>query len=204
MFARVGSHRGSVQCRSAASPQVLFLLEWSLAYRCAWHLRLAEGWVLFHLLAAGCALLFFSKRCTWPLAVASELLSFPHSVCGHSCSFLRASPLSTCCLWMRRCCFGVRVPALPCGHHSRGEVLFRGASGQHSARCHWSRAPWFSLPMAYLGRPSQSPLGCFDRSAELVESSLPGRGRTWRHSREQKWLAHSANASRDSSRGSHR
>ena len=58
---------------------------------------------------------------------------------------LSSELLSTCCLWMRRCCFGVRVPALPCealvpqpcGHHSRGEALFRRASGQHSARCHW-------------------------------------------------------------------
>ena len=58
---------------------------------------------------------------SWQLVLF--LLSFPraargysssHSVCGHSCSFRRASPLSTCCVWIGRCCFGVCVPALPC------------------------------------------------------------------------------------------
>ena len=58
-------------------------------------------------------------------AVDSAFTSLPGlCLCGHSCSFQRASPPSTCCVWIGRCCFGVRVPALlcealmpqPCGH----------------------------------------------------------------------------------------
>ena len=48
-------------------------------------------------------------------------------------------------------------------------------------------------------RGQRAPLDEFrplliDRSAELVESSLPVRGRTWRRSREHQSLAHSANS----------
>ena len=69
----------------------------TLTYHCACRLRLAEscalpppcGWVcssacssmLFCLLLAMLFFSFLSKRCAWLLAVASELLSSPHSVC---------------------------------------------------------------------------------------------------------------------------
>ena len=43
-----------------------------------------------------------------------------------------------------------------------------------------------------------------DRSAKSVESFLPSRSRTWRRSRKHQSLAHTANSSRDSSRGSRR
>ena len=93
----------------------------------------------FRLPAVGSALALLSESCAWPLAVTSELRSFH-----------RASPLSTCCVWMGRCCFGVRVPALPCEalvpqpcvHHSRGGALLRRAFRPASARCHWRRVPW--------------------------------------------------------------
>ena len=81
MFAREGPHRGSVCRRSAASSQVLFLLEKNLTYRCAWHPHLAENWMPLHLLAVRSALTFLSESCAWLLAVTSEPRSSPHSVC---------------------------------------------------------------------------------------------------------------------------
>ena len=81
VFAREGPHRGSVHRRSAASSQALFLLERSLTYHCAWHLRLTESWMPFHLREVGSALTFLSESCAWLLAVTSELRSSPHSVC---------------------------------------------------------------------------------------------------------------------------
>ena len=49
----------------------------------------------------------------------------------------------------------------PYVHHSRGEALFPRASGRrlHVAPSIVLRGP--SLPVVYLGSPSQSPLGCF-------------------------------------------
>ena len=149
MFARESTHRGSVWCRSTASSQVRFLLEVSLTYHCACRLRLAER-CIFHLPAVEYALLFlcFSGRCTWLLAVTSELcLVFTRCVCSLALCPQSLSS-STCYVWMRRCCFGVCAPTLPCeallpqpcGHHSRGEALFPRASGRHSARSRWSRA----------------------------------------------------------------
>ena len=67
--------------------------------------------VLFHLPVVGCALLpavgcallffsFLSKRCAWLLAVASELLSSPHSVCGVTRALSsELLPFHTCCVW---------------------------------------------------------------------------------------------------------
>ena len=99
MFAREGPHRASVYRRSAASSQVLFLLERSLTYHCAWHLRLAESWMPFHLPAVGSALTFLSKSCAWLLAVTSEPRSSPHSVCVATRALateLLLSPLAAC------------------------------------------------------------------------------------------------------------
>ena len=82
----------------------------------------------------------------------SGCFRLPHVVCGHSCSFLRAVPLSTCCVcvdgtlvWLEsvflHSCARILVPQ-PCGHHSRGEALLRRAFRPPSARCLWRRAPW--------------------------------------------------------------
>ena len=89
VFARGGTHRGSVLRRSAALPQVLFLFEGSLTYYGVW--RLAKGWLLFfsfpsaargHLLSP----LSFSRLhtlCVWALvALASELFPPPQAACG--------------------------------------------------------------------------------------------------------------------------
>ena len=70
MFARESTHRGSVCRHSAASPQVLFLLEGSLTYHCA-----------------------------WLLAGTPELRSSPHSVCVVTralSTWLLLSPLAEC------------------------------------------------------------------------------------------------------------
>ena len=99
----------------------------------------------------------------------SELFSSPYSVCvvlSALATELLLSPL-TSCGW-GRCCFGVRVPALPCealmpqpcGHHSRCEAVLRRASRPPSARCHWRRAPWhlFADGVPWLIRPISSQL----------------------------------------------
>ena len=99
MFARQGTHRGSVCHLSAASPQVLFLLEGSLTYQCARHLRLAESWMPFRLPAVGSALTVLSETCAWLLAVTFELRSSSHSVCVVTRALsaeLRLSPLPAC------------------------------------------------------------------------------------------------------------
>ena len=89
--------------------------------------------------------------CAWLLADTSDLRSSPHSVCVVTRALSTgASHLSTCCVWMGRCCFGVRVLALPsealvpqpCVHHSRGEALFPRVLGPTSARRSLDRAPW--------------------------------------------------------------
>ena len=94
MFAREGTHRGSVQRLSAASPQVLLLLDGSLTHHGALRLRLVEACLLFFSFpsaARGCLLppLSFSRLhtlCVVTRALSSELL-----------------PVSTCCVWMGRC-----------------------------------------------------------------------------------------------------
>ena len=93
MFAREGTHRGSVWCHSAASPQVLFLLEGSLSYHCACRLRLTEGCIFFLFCfpsaARGYLLsprsFFVFTRCVWSLTLSSEpFRRLPHAVCGLS------------------------------------------------------------------------------------------------------------------------
>ena len=75
----------------------LFLLEGSLSYRCACRLRLAESCIFFFFL--------FSKRCTWLLAVASELLGL-HKLCVVTRALSsELLSFSTRCVWMGRCCF---------------------------------------------------------------------------------------------------
>ena len=96
VFAREGTHRGPVQCLSAAPPQVLLLLKGSQAYHGAWRLRLVEGWLLF----------FSFPSAARVLAAAPELLSSPHSVCVVTRALSsELLPLSTCCVWMGCCCF---------------------------------------------------------------------------------------------------
>ena len=85
VFAREGTHRGPVQCLSAAPPQVLLLLKGSQAYHGAWRLRLVEGWLLFFSFPS-------AARGYWlPPLSFSRLHTL--CVCGHSCSVLRASLL---------------------------------------------------------------------------------------------------------------
>ena len=77
------------------SPQVLFLLEGSLSYNCACHLRLAESCIFFFFC--------FSQRCTWLLAVASELFCL-HALCVVTCALssepFRRLPHAVCGLWL--------------------------------------------------------------------------------------------------------
>ena len=82
VFAREGPHCGSVYRRSAASSQVLFLLERSLTYHCAWHLRLAGSWMPFRLPAVG-----------------SALTSFPRAARGYLLSPLSFARLRTLFVW---------------------------------------------------------------------------------------------------------
>ena len=134
MFAREGTHRGSVYRRSAASSQVLFLLERSLTYHCAWHLRLTEGWMPFHL----------------SLRLGLLLLSFPRAARGYLLSLLSFARLGTLFVWSL-VLFPKSFSSLhllredrkllflsPCGHHLRGGALFPRASGRRSLE----RAPW--------------------------------------------------------------
>ena len=134
-----GTHRGSVWCRSAASPQVLFLLEGSLTYHCACSLRLAESCIFFffcfpsavrgYLLSP----LIFSvfTRCVWALvALASELFPPPQAACGRNvvvlspcaCSPVRSTGAAT-----------LRAPVKWLGLVSEGVW-------STSARGRWSRA----------------------------------------------------------------
>ena len=128
MFTREGPHRGSVYRRSAASSQVLFQLERSLTYHCAWHLRLTESWMSFHLPEG---LLLLSESCAWPLAVTSELRPSPHSVRVITRALsteLLLSPLAARG-WDAALLCEALVPQ-PCGDHSRGEAMFPRASGR--------------------------------------------------------------------------
>ena len=75
MFAREGTHGGSVYRRSDATSQVLFPLERSLTYHCASHLRLAESWMPFRLPAVGSALSSFPRAARGYLL---SPLSFSH------------------------------------------------------------------------------------------------------------------------------
>ena len=125
VFAREGTHRGSVYCHSAASPQVLILLEGSLRTTApgSRRLRLTElgcAW----LLAVVSELLWVFSSFTTPCALSAELFTSPHlfgSVPALLCETLVPQPFV---------------------HHSRGEALFRRAFRPPSARCHWRRAPW--------------------------------------------------------------
>ena len=167
MFAREGTHRGSIYRRSAASPQVLFLLEGSLTYHRAWGLRLAESWMPFHLATIGSSLIFISKSCRWFLAVTSELRSSPHSVCVVTRALsteLLLSPLAACgwdavvlesvCL-LFRARHWCRNPA--CTTH----VVIPKHFGQrlHVITGLMLRGP--SLLAVYLGQSGQSALDCF-------------------------------------------
>ena len=81
---REGTHRGSVQRRSAASPQMLFLLERSLTYHGVWRLRLVEGWLLF----------FSFPRAARGYLLSPLSFSRFHTLCVHSCSV--SSQLAAC------------------------------------------------------------------------------------------------------------
>ena len=79
-----------IWCRSAASPQVLFLLEGSLSYHCACRLRLAESCIFFFLRFPSAAhgyllsILRFSvfTHCVWSLALCPQsLLVVFHTLC---------------------------------------------------------------------------------------------------------------------------
>ena len=162
MFACEGTHRGSVYRRSVASSQVLFLLERSLTYHCAWHLRLAESWMPIRLPAVGSAHTFLSES-AWLLAVASELRLSPHSVCVVTRALateLLLSPLAACgflesvCLlsfarhWCRNPAGTTRV-VRPCFLGLQADV------------CISSVLRGRVLPLRSLGLQGQSPLGCF-------------------------------------------
>ena len=100
-----------------------------------------------------------------------------------------------------------------------------------SVACLCRRGPWLAKPIAsrlfrvarlrpltptaVVAFADQAPRGqrvpldqfrllLIDKSAESVESFLPSRSRTWRRSRKHQSPAHTANSSRDSSRGSRR
>ena len=115
-----------------------------------------------------------SKRCAWKLAVASELFSSPHSVCGHSLPPLAACGwdavvLGPCASSLMRGTGAatLRAPLTWGGLVSKG---FRPTS----ARCHWRRAPWhlLAVEVSWFMTPVSSRVFCVARLRPLTPAAV--------------------------------
>ena len=167
--------------------------------------------------------------CVVTRALATELLLCPLAPCGWDAVVLE----SVCLLfrvrhWCRQPCvhhsrgealfpkgFGQRLHVIT-GLVLRGPSLlavYLGWSGQSALDCFALQR--LATPAAVAAYADQVPRGqrapldefralLIDRSAELMESFLSSRSRTWRRSREHQSSAHAADSSRDSSRFSRR
>ena len=145
MFAREGLNRSSVYRRSPASLQVLFLLERSLTYHCAWHLRLAESWMPFR----------FSE-------VGSALTSFPRAALGYLLSPLSFARLRTLFVWSL-VLFPKSFSSLHLLRVERGAVVLESVCLLSCAR-HWYRNPAGTTHVVRL---------CFQRLQADVCMSFP-------------------------------
>ena len=208
--------------------QVLFMHERSLTYHCAWHLRLAESWMPFRLPAVGSraargyllsplsfaclhtlfvwSLVLLPQRCGWDAVVLESvcLLSFARQWCRN--------PTGTTHV-VRHCFQGIQANVCMLFPRACSVAVFcrRGCTGQSPLGCFALQR--LATPAAVAAhadpvpRGQRAPLDDFralliDQSAELVESFLPSRDRTWRRSREHQSSAHATESFRDSSRGS--